>query len=142
MARCRGLCIIAPLILPTVGALSMQPWPFTPYLQVTIAVSAFLIGVSALIASFGVLTTDKNARLVEIGVSVLRADPKKEPSALAARKWALDLIDANAGGVKFSPEARAALGEQALPGTGGYFGGGYDFGGMIDSAKGKGKNSN
>jgi hypothetical protein len=51
---------------------------------------------------------------VEIGISVLRADPKKDASAASAREWALDLIDANAGGVKFSREARRDLLGQAL----------------------------
>jgi hypothetical protein len=77
--------------------------------------AALLIGASAMFASFSVWRSERNARLVEIGISVLRANPKKEPSTAAARRWALDLIDANAGGVKFSPAARAELLEQVLP---------------------------
>src|SRR5262245_53573978 len=92
-----------------------KPYPLTPYLQAAIALSALLIAASAIFATFTVWRSERNARLVEIGISVLRADPKKEPSAAAARKWALDLIDANAGGVKFSKEARAVLIDQALP---------------------------
>ena len=99
----------------------MQPYPFTPYLQATIAAAALLIGASALLASFSVWRGERNARLVEIGVNVLRADPKKEPTALAARQWALDLIDANAGGTKFSAEARRQLLQETL----GYSGGGF-----------------
>jgi hypothetical protein len=87
----------------------MQPYPFTPYLQASVAVAALLIGASAMFATYLVWRGERNARLVEIGISVLRADPRKEPSAAAARQWALDLIDANAGGVKFSAEARATL---------------------------------
>jgi len=92
-----------------------MPYPFTPYLQASVAVAALLIGASALFASFTVWRGERNARLVEIGISVLRADPKKEPSVAAARVWAIDLIEANAGGVRFSPEARRQLFEQALP---------------------------
>jgi hypothetical protein len=87
----------------------VMPYPFTPYLQASVAIAALLVGISALLASFSIWTSERNARLVEIGVGVLRADPKKEPTALAARKWALDLIDANAGGVRFSSEARQQL---------------------------------
>lgn len=54
---------------------------------------------------------------------MLRADPAKEPQAREAREWALDLIDANAGGVKFSPSARRELLEKRLN-----FDGGYDLG--------------
>jgi hypothetical protein len=101
-----------------------MPYPFTPYLQASVAIAALLIGASAMVASFSVWNSEKNARLVEIGVNILRADPKKEPTALAAREWALDLIDANAGGTKFSNEARRQLLESTL----GYRGGGYDPG--------------
>jgi hypothetical protein len=44
-----------------------------------------------------------NADLVKVGVSVLRVDSEKEKQISAAREWALNLIDANAGGVNFSP---------------------------------------
>ena len=51
----------------------------------------------------------RDADLVKIGVRVLRVDPEKEKQISAAREWALNLIDANAGGVTFSSEARAQL---------------------------------
>jgi hypothetical protein len=63
----------------------------------------------------------RNADLVKIGVSVLRVDPEKEKQISAAHEWALNLIDANAGGVKFSQEARAHLLKKPLE-TDGYFG--------------------
>src|SRR4051794_8193189 len=56
--------------------------------------------------AFTTLREERNARLVEIGVSVLRVDPEKEKQVGAAREWALDLIDANAGRVKFTKAAR------------------------------------
>jgi hypothetical protein len=75
-----------------------------------------LVGLSALIGSvsFAVFTIEtwtakRNADLVQIGVNVLRADPDKEKQISAAREWALNLIDANAGGVKFSQEAKEQL---------------------------------
>jgi hypothetical protein len=78
--------------------------------------------------------------LVEIGVNILRADPKKEPTALAARQWALDLIDANAGGTRFSTEARRQLVEQTLGYTGGGYVGGYDPGSDFNGYKKKNSN--
>ena len=113
----------------------MQPYPLTPYLQASIALAAVLIAASAMFAALSVARDDKNARLVEIGVGILRADPTKEASAAAARQWALDLIDANAGGVKFSAEARTELTGQALifKSTGPAGGLWYDYGSFAPS---------
>jgi hypothetical protein len=77
------------------------------------AFAVFLAGV-AMAYTVYVAREDRNAALISIGVAVLRADPSKEAQVSAARGWALDLIDANAGGVKFSPEARAELLHQPL----------------------------
>ena len=120
----------------------------TLWVQIPIAISALGVSTAAIIYSVAAWNDDKNARLVEIGVAVLRADPKKEPSAAYARKWALDLIDANAGRVKFSPEARATLLEQPLPGdiwgsgVSDIYGGGNGpvYGGGTDSIHGGGVN--
>lgn len=57
---------------------------------------------------------ERNARLVEIGVELLKVDPAKQKQLSAAREWALDLIDANAG-VKFSAKAREQLLAAPLP---------------------------
>jgi hypothetical protein len=80
----------------------MQPHPLTSVMQLAVTAAAI---------SFAVWTwrEHRNADLVWIGVSVLRVDPDKEKQITAAREWALNLIDANAGGVKFSSEARAQL---------------------------------
>ncbi len=78
----------------------------------TLAFSAgsFLAGSLAIYFSVKAVIEKGNSDLVNIGVSVLRVDPDKEKQlSEATRKWALDLIDTNAGGVKFSPEARAQL---------------------------------
>lgn len=93
----------------------MPQSPWTPLVQIAIAFSALCIAAAAVIYSVSAWHEDKNARLVEIGVAVLRADPSKEPSTASARVWALDLIDANAGGIKFSVQAREELIRQALP---------------------------
>jgi hypothetical protein len=53
--------------------------------------------------------------------SILRVDPKHDPQIKAAREWAINLIEANAGGPKFSPQARAELLDKPLPI---FFGGG------------------
>ncbi len=92
----------------------MPQSPWTPLVQIAIAFSALCIAAAAVVYSVSAWHEDKNARLVEIGVAVLRADPQKEPSTTAARIWAMDLIDANAGGIKFSPEARDKLINQPL----------------------------
>jgi hypothetical protein len=87
----------------------------TLWVQIPIAVLA--LSIAAISAAFTVTTfrQERNAKLVEIGVSILKADPTKEPDTIQAREWALDLIDANAGGVKFSKKAREELLRKALP---------------------------
>lgn len=85
-------------------------------MHVLITFSALLIPFSALCIAaaaitFTVITARqrRNADLVSIGVAILRADPKNESQVMPAREWALDLIDANTGGVKFSQAARNQL---------------------------------
>ena len=89
---------------------------------------AVIVAVVAMAYTAYVAREDRNAALVAIGVAVLRADPSKETQVSAARQWALDLIDANSGGVKFSKEARLELLRQPLQGNYGYYGGMGGFG--------------
>jgi len=99
----------------------------TPVMQQLITAAALAVAASAI--TFAVLTWSekRNADLVRIGISVLRVDPQKEKDiSEATRKWALDLIDANAGGVKFSDEARKKLLRERLE-YDGYFGDGWCF---------------
>jgi hypothetical protein len=107
----------------------LQPHPGTSVMQMIITASAAVAAVSiAIAASFHAVrnaSDERNARLVEIGVSILKVDPAKETQVSAARKWALDLIDANAGGVRFSPEARAELLKNQLRAFD--LGGGFDY---------------
>ena len=98
----------------------MQPHPMTSVMQLTITGCAVCVAAAALTFSAVTIRAERNAALVSIGVSVLRADPKAEVEALIARKWALDLIDANSGGVKFSPEARAELLQKRLTSANSY----------------------
>src|SRR4051794_28474253 len=111
----------------------MQPHPMTPAMQMGITFAALVIAASAAYFAYFNANEARNAALVSIGVAVLRADPTKEPQARAAREWALDLIDANAGGVKFSAAARGELLEKRLNYDAswdtGYLSGGYDLGG-------------
>jgi len=86
----------------------------TLWVQIPIAFCALCISAAAIAFAVATLRQERNAKLVEIGVAILRADPQKEPDTIEARAWALDLIDANAGGVKFSQEARAELVRRAL----------------------------
>ena len=99
-----------------------------PVAMLTASIAAFIASFSFAIFSVETWTAKRNADLVKIGVSVLRVDPKKEKQISAAREWALNHIDATAGGVKFSPEAREQLLGKPLETYGvsdGYFG---DFG--------------
>ena len=86
----------------------------TLWVQIPIAFCALSLAAASAAFTISTLREDRNAHLVEIGIAILRADPRKEPSAASAREWALDLIDANAGGVKFSTQARDELMNQAL----------------------------
>jgi hypothetical protein len=81
----------------------------TSVMQLIVTLSAVAIAACAIIFTVWTVREHRNADLVKIGVSVLRVDPEIEKQISAAREWALNLIDANAGGVKFSPEARAQL---------------------------------
>jgi len=92
--------------------MALQPHPMTSVMQLSITAASLCVAAAAIIFAIKSMSDERNARLVEIGVSVLRVDPQKEKQVAAARKWALDLIDANAGGVKFSPDARNQLLEQ------------------------------
>jgi hypothetical protein len=78
-------------------------------MQFLVTFSALVIAACAGFLTYWNVREHRNADLVKIGVSVLRVDPEKEKQISAAREWALDLIDINAGGVKFSPDARAQL---------------------------------
>lgn len=78
-------------------------------MQMGITFCSLCVAVAAIVFAIRSFSEERNARLVEIGVSVLRVDPTKETQVSAAREWALDLIDANAGGIRFSKEARAEL---------------------------------
>ncbi len=97
----------------------MQSRPMTSIMQLSIAAASLCVAASAIVFAVKSMSDERNAHLVEIGVGILRVDPAKDTQVSAARQWALDLIDANAGGVKFSPEARAELLNKRL---------GYDLG--------------
>jgi hypothetical protein len=102
----------------------------TSVMQLFVTVAAVAVAACAVIFTAWTVREHRNADLVKVGVSVLRVDPEKEKQiSEATRKWALDLIDANAGGVKFSPEARALLLREPLQYKGGYdpsYNWGYD----------------
>jgi hypothetical protein len=87
----------------------LQPHPLTSVMQLSVTAAGLCVAAAAAVFAVKSASDERNARLVEIGVSVLRVDPAKEKQVSAARGWALDLIDANAGGVKFSKEARSEL---------------------------------
>ncbi len=109
----------------------MQPHPMTSVMQFSITAASLCIAAAAIVFAVKAMEDERNARLVEIGIGILRVNPQKEGHITAAREWALNLIDKNSGGIKFSPEARAQLLRSRLEvdsfgssgGSGGY---GYD----------------
>jgi len=87
----------------------------TSVMQLPVTAAACMVAASAISFTAWTWREKRNADLVRIGISVLRVDPQKEKDLSdATRKWALDLIDANAGGVKFSKESRAQLLKEPL----------------------------
>lgn len=92
----------------------MTPHPMTSVMQLAVTAMALCVAAAAIAFIVWTASVDRNARLVEIGIAVLRSDPKNEGHLSAARAWALDLVDANAGGVKFSKQARAELLQRPL----------------------------
>jgi hypothetical protein len=95
----------------------MQPHPMTSVMQLAITAAALCVATATITFAVVTMRAERNAALVNIGVAVLRADPEKEPQARAAREWALNLIDANAGGVKFSAAVRAELLDRPIGGS-------------------------
>jgi len=93
----------------------MQPHPMTSFMQLLVTFSALVIAACAGFLTYWNVREHRNADLVRIGVSVLRVDPEKEKQlSSATRKWALELIDANPGGVIFSQEAKEQLLKEPL----------------------------
>jgi hypothetical protein len=88
--------------------------PMTSVMQLAITLAGVCVAASAIFFAVKSYSDERNARLVAIGVSILKVDPKKEAQLRSAREWALDLIDSNAGRVKFSADARAGLLNQRL----------------------------
>lgn len=95
------------------GAGFLQPHPLTLVMQLSVTAASLCVAAAAIVFTVRSMAEERNAHLVEIGVGVLRVDPAKNEQIAAARTWALDLIDANAG-VKFSPDARAQLLQRPL----------------------------
>jgi hypothetical protein len=90
----------------------MQP---RSIMELCVAVAALIVALAVAYYTVANAKIDRNAALVSIGIGILRADPTKEPEITrAAREWALDLIDENAGGVKFSQHAREELLKNSL----------------------------
>jgi hypothetical protein len=68
---------------------------------------------------------DLDAKMIELSVGILRAEPTPETSPL--REWAIDVIDKRAQ-FKFNANQRAALLKQELPFKGGAFSGAFSYG--------------
>jgi hypothetical protein len=92
----------------------MQPHPMTSVMQWSVSIAALAVAACAVAFTVWTWREHRSADLVKIGVSVLRVDPEKEKQISAAREWALNLIDATAGGAKVSPEALERLLKEPL----------------------------
>jgi hypothetical protein len=57
----------------------LQPHPLTSAMQMLITFLSLCIAVGAITYAVRSASDERNARLVEIGLSVLRVDPKKDP---------------------------------------------------------------
>lgn len=68
---------------------------------------------------------DLDAKMIELSVGILRADPKPETEPL--REWAINVINKRAG-FQFNAQQRAILLKKPLPFKGGYNLGAYDTG--------------
>ena len=97
------------------GSPKLKPHPLTPAMQQVITLAAIFVAVQ--LTGHASFADDQrmdgsregNAELVKIGIEVLRVDPQKEKQIAGARNWALNLIDQNAGGVKFTDDERARI---------------------------------
>jgi hypothetical protein len=90
-----------------------KPFPWTPMLQMLIAASSVCVAAAAISFAVRNFYDARNAQLVQIGVDILKVDPTKDKQVAPARRWALDLIDANAG-VKFTEADRKDLLQRPL----------------------------
>lgn len=88
--------------------------PSATLMQMITTLCSVIIAATIFTFTFHTWSDSRNAQLVQIGIGVLEIDPKQQGQVKAAREWALDLIEANAGGVRFSQEARAQLLGQKL----------------------------
>ena|ERR1700679_52835 len=88
--------------------------PSATLMQMITALSGVCIAGAAITFTVHTWSDSRNAQLVQIGVGILEIDPGQQKQVKAAREWALDLIEANAGGVRFSKEARAQLLDKPL----------------------------
>lgn len=114
-----------------------MPSRFAALRDLGIFIAALLIGLWSAVVTYKAWFDERNARLVEIGIGVLRDDPTKGEAIKPVREWAMKLIDANAG-VKFSDEARAALLGKPFPGHGDLYGPMKGYGDLYDRPEGRG----
>jgi hypothetical protein len=92
----------------------LQPQTLISAMPLLVAFLSLCVAVGSLSFAIKMMSDKRNAELVAIGVGVLRADPTKEGHISAAREWAMNLIDDNAGGIKLSQEARLELNNRKL----------------------------
>jgi hypothetical protein len=93
----------------------MLPSPLNSVKHIALTLMGVCLAALAIFFAAKSYLVQRNAQLVEIGVSILKVDPKKEAQLRSAREWALELIESNAGGVKFSADARARLLDKQQP---------------------------
>ena len=84
----------------------------TETVSISVATLAFLGSITSAFYTYSNRNRELDIKLVELGIGILRADPK-DTGLTAARGWALQVIEENSR-IKFSDEDRAALLQKPL----------------------------
>jgi hypothetical protein len=86
--------------------------PNALWLSIAALAGTILGGTAAPLVNYWTNERQMDIKMVEIGVSILRAPPNDDIALI--RSWAIDTIE-NSSGRKFTPAQRAALVKQELP---------------------------
>jgi len=89
-----------------------MPFKATEIVSLSVAVLAFAGSLTSAFYTYSNRNREMDIKLVEIGIGILRADPK-ETGLTAARGWAVDVIE-HYSGLRFSDSDRATLLQRPL----------------------------
>ena len=89
-----------------------MPFKATEIVSLSVAFLAFVGSITSAFYTYSNRNRELDIKLVEIGIGILRADPK-ETGLTAARGWAVDVIE-HFSGLQFSDADRQALLQRPL----------------------------